>query len=233
MKGKQTYKMQDGGIIDWFMSLFSDDEPKAAAPKTPRLPGKYKINDLRKVSGTTGRPIDPKTELLTGQYDGERMENIVKAAKRYGIDPYTALAIDLQETGLGNNSPGSIGHTMMDFRQMIPTKMPSEEESDEYDMYARAIATKMQYADKLGIKDPLVRLQVYNGLGKIFPETEQDYHGFKMKKIYGVTVPRGGIDMRKNPLYGKRVSDIRDNILRKDKNLDAYIRSVKKKVELL
>jgi hypothetical protein len=220
---------QEGGIIDWFMSLFSDDEPKAAAAKAPRLPGKYKISDLRKMSGTTGKAIDPRTELLSGEYDGERMENIVKASKRYGIDPYTALAIDLQETGLGKRSPGSIGHTMMDFRQMIPTKMPSEEESDEYDMYARAIATKMQYADKLGIKDPLVRLQAYNGLGKIFPETEQNYHGFKMKKIYGVPVPKGGIDMRKNPLYGKRVSDIRDNILRKDKNLDAYIRSVKQK----
>ena len=219
---------QEGGIIDWFMSLFSDDEPKAAA-KAPRLPGKYKINDLRKMSGTTGKAIDPRSELLSGEYDGERMENIIKASKRYGIDPYTALAIDLQETGLGKRSDGSIGHTMMDFRQMIPTKMPSEEESDEYDMYARAIATKMQYADKLGIKDPLVRLQAYNGLGKIFPETEQDYHGFKMKKIYGVPVPKGGIDMRKNPLYGKRVSDIRDNVLKKDKNLFAYVSSIKQK----
>lgn len=220
---------QEGGIIDWFMSLFSDDDPKAAAAKTPRLPGKYKISDLRKMSGTTGRAIDPRSELVTGQYDGERMENIIKAAKRYNLDPYTALAIDLQETGLGNRSEGRMGHSMLNFNELIPTKMGSEEEADDYDRYVRAIATKMQYADKLGIKDPYVRLQAYNGLGKIFPETEQNYHGFKMKKIYGVPVPKGGIDMRKNPLYGKRVSDIRDNVLRKDKNLDAYIRSVKQK----
>lgn len=220
---------QEGGIIDWFMSLFSDDDPKAAAAKTPRLPGKYKISDLRKMSGTTGRAIDPRSELVTGQYDGERMENIIKAAKRYNMDPYTALAIDLQETGLGNRSEGRMGHSLLNFNELIPTKMGSEEEADDYDRYVRAIATKMQYADKLGIKDPLVRLQAYNGLGKIFPETEQNYHGFKMKKIYGVPVPKTGIDMRKNPLYGKRVSDIRDNVLRKDKNLDAYIRSIKQK----
>lgn len=224
---KQHY-YQEGGIIDWFMSLFSDDEPKPAA-KTPRLPGKFKINDLRKMSMTTGKAIDPRSELVTGEYDGERIENIVKAARRYGMDPYTAIAIDLQETGLGNHSEGRMGHSLLNRNELIPTKMGSEEEADDYDLYVRSIATKMKYADKLGIKDPYVRLQAYNGLGKIFPETEQNYHGFKMKKIYGVPVPKTGIDMRKNPLYGKRVSDIRDNILRKDKNLDAYIRSVKQK----
>lgn len=226
---KQYYYQDGGGIIDWFMSLFSDDAPKQAATKAPKLPGKYKINDLRKVSRTTGRPIDPRTELVSGEYDGERIENIVKAAKRYGLDPYTAVAIDLQETGLGNRSEGRMGHSLLRRNELIPTKMESEEEADDYDLYARSIATKMKYADKLGIKDPYVRLQAYNGLGKIFPETEQNYHGFKMKKIYGVPVPKTGIDMRKNPLYGKRVSDLRDNILRKDKVLDAYIRSVKQK----
>jgi hypothetical protein len=219
---------QEGGIIDWFMSLFSDDAPKPAA-KTPRLPNKYKINDQRKMSRTTGRPIDPKTELLSGEYDGEYIENIVKAAKRYGLDPYTAIAIDLQETGLGRHSAGSIGHSLLKRNELIPTKMGSEEEADDYDVYARSIATKMKYADKLGIKDPYVRLQAYNGLGKVFPETEQDYHGFKMKKIYGVSVPKGGIDMRKNPLYGKRVSDISDNVLKKDKVLDDFIRNTKQK----
>jgi LysM repeat protein len=217
--------MQNGGIMDWISSFFTDAKPK---PVVLQMPQKIKINDQRKKSLTTGQALNPNTELLTGEYPSNRIYGIVKAAKRYGIDPYTALAIDLQETGLGSRSPGSIGHTLMDFREMIPTKMASEEESDEYDMYARAIATKMQYADKLGIKDPTMRLQVYNGLGKIYPDTEQDYHGFKMKKIYGVPVPKGGIDMRKNPLYGKRILDIRDNILRQNKELDMYMRHIKK-----
>jgi len=57
---------------------------------------------------------------------------------------------------------------------------------------------------------------VYNGLGTVTPDTEKDYHGFRMKKIYGVPVPASGINMRKNPLYGKQIVDIRDNVLKQN-----------------
>jgi hypothetical protein len=70
---------------------------------------------------------------------------------------------------------------------------------------------------------------VYNGLGKIFPSTEQKYHGFKMKKIYGVPVPQGGLSLRDNPLYGKQVVDIRENVLKKNPEVVQYVESLYKK----
>jgi hypothetical protein len=48
-----------------------------------------------------------------------------------------------------------------------------------------------------------------------------------MQSIYGVPLPKEGIDMRKNPLYGKRVLDLRDNVLRKDEQLANYIKNIR------
>lgn len=224
--------MQDGG--GWFSSIAADlrdlfgmEQPRKKGVVLT-MPQEMEIKDPRKISRTTGKPINPNVELLSGKYPSQRIYNIVKAAKRYGVDPYDALAIDLQETGWGRISDGMVGHSMLGESQLIPSKL-DDGDVDDFDMYARAIATKMQYADKLGYKDPEMRFQTYNGLGKVYPETEQDYHGFRMKKIYGVPVPKEGIDMRKNPLYGKRVMDIRDNILRKNPQLDMYVRHIKQK----
>ena len=86
----------------------------------------------------------------------------------------------------------------------------------------------MKEADRLGITDPAMRLQVYNGMGTITPNTEKNYHGFKMKKIYGVPVPPEGISMKKNPLYGKQILDVRDNVLAKNPEYVKYIDSIYK-----
>ena len=238
-KNKYGGIYQDGGEEEekpkgWFGSIEKDlknlfgikDEPRKQVVLT--MPQNIKIKDQRKNSLTTGRPLNPNVELLSGEYPSERIHGIVKAAKRYGIDPYTALAIDLQETGLGKRSDAQIGHTLVKESELIPTLMSEEEgQSDPYDYFARAIATKMQYADKLGIKDPLVKLQAYNGLGKVFPKTEKKYHGFEMDSIYGVPLTPAGIDLRQNPLYGKRVSDIRDNVLMKNPDLAYWMRYIK------
>jgi ribosomal protein S27E len=123
-------------------------------------------------------------------------------------------AMGFQETKWGR-SDDNIGHTQGNFGP----------EQDSYSSFINAYNSKMKDADRLKIKDEATRLQVYNGLGKIFPSTEADYHGFKMKKIYGVEVPRGGIDLRKNPLYGKQVMDIRDNVLKRNPEFMRYMDS--------
>ena len=189
------------------------------------------IIDPRKINATTGKLLDPNVDLVGGKYSTDRVVNIVKAAKRYGINPYDLLAVDLQESGLGSSKKegsDNIGHVKMEnYELKVPSKLSEEEaRSDGYDQFARAYATKMQYADKLGITDPATRLQTYNGLGKITGNTEKGYHGFTMKKIYGVPIPSEGIDMKQNPLYGKRVMDIRDNVLAKDPNLALYIQHI-------
>ena len=188
--------------------------------------------DTRKINATTGKPINPNVDSVTGKYSADRIVNIVKAAKRYNLDPYELLAVDLQETGLGNSKrEGSenVGHNRMQLSDLkVPTKLISEEESidNPYDQFARAYATKMQHADTLGIKDPEKRIQVYNGLGKITSDTEKGYHGFKMKNIYGVPIPSEGIDMSKMPLYGKRILDLKENVLKKDPRLALYIEKI-------
>ena len=219
-------------IMDFLKSVFSVT-PKAApvAKKGLVMPRDYELKDTRKVSATTGKAIDPNRDLVSGKYPSKDIYGIVKAAKRYNLDPYDLLSVSLQETGLNKKGEG-LGQILMsdnEIRDSVPTKMDTEEEAagDEYDMFARAYMSKMKYADRLGIKDPATRMQTYNGLGKVTPNTEKAYHGFAMQSIYGVPLPKEGIDMRKNPLYGKRVLDLRDNVLRKDEQLANYIKNIR------
>jgi len=55
-----------------------------------------------------------------------------------------------------------------------------------------------------------------------------DTFGRPMKKVYGVDIPPEGISMKENPLYGKRVEDIRNNILLQNTDLVRLVDSVKK-----
>ena len=180
---------------------------------------KIEIVDNRKVNATTGKPINPNVDLTSGKYNQDTIKKIVVAANKIGIDPYTALSVGLQETKLGTTD-GNIGHTIG--KQDVNTK--DIKSSEEY--FVNVLKSKMDYANKLGIKDEDTILQTYNGLGKVYPETEQNYHGFKMKKVYGVDVPKEGIDMRKNPLYGKRIVDLRDNVLKQNPDLVKYVDSI-------
>lgn len=181
------------------------------------------ITDNRKINATTGKPINPNVDLTSGKYNQDTIEKIITSANLNGVDPYTALAVGLQESKLGTTD-SNIGHVIG--KQNIDTKGITSDE----DYFVRVLKSKIDSANKLGIKDEDTILQTYNGLGKIYPETEQGYHGFKMKKIYGVDVPKEGIDMRKNPLYGKRIIDLRENVLKQNPKLVEYVESIVGKV---
>ena len=181
------------------------------------------ITDNRKINATTGKPINPNVDLTSGKYNQDTIEKIITSANLNGVDPYTALAVGLQESKLGTTD-SNIGHVIG--KQNIDTKGITSDE----DYFVRVLKSKIDSANKLGIKDEDTVLQTYNGLGKIYPETEQGYHGFKMKKIYGVDVPKEGIDMRKNPLYGKRIIDLRENVLKQNPKLVEYVETIVGKV---
>lgn len=181
------------------------------------------ITDNRKINATTGKPINPNVDLTSGKYNQDTIEKIITSANLNGVDPYTALAVGLQESKLGTTD-SNIGHVIG--KQNIDTKGITSDE----DYFVRVLKSKIDSANKLGIKDEDTILQTYNGLGKIYPETEQGYHGFKMKKIYGVDVPKEGIDMRKNPLYGKRIIDLRENVLKQNPKLVEYVETIVGKV---
>jgi len=216
------------GKID--VSSTEVDTPKYELPKEPvAIPmgkGKLSLNDLRKVRATTQKEINPNVDLVSGQYDRNAIQQVLDASKRYNYDPYTALAVALQESKLGQ-SDDNLGH-VLDNANTIESKLPNRKEAkkalgkNEFNLkysaddMVRMLMEKKDIANKLGLKDEYHHLQAYNGLGKVYPKTENDYHGYDMAKIYGVDLPKEGIDMKENPLYGKQIIDLRENVIKKN-----------------
>jgi hypothetical protein len=227
-----TSFMSDLG--DSVAEFFSDDKKESPKPKKAiklikqlvvKKPGNkdntrtLNISDPRKILATTNQPLRPNSDLVSGKYSSKHLDRLLQEAKRQGLSKKDMLdlsAMGFQETKWGK-SDDNIGHVKGDW-----------EGDDSYQQFISAYKEKMKLSDKLGIKDPALRLQVYNGLGTITPKTEKDYHGFEMKKIYGVPVPKEGINMKKNPLYGKQVMDIRDNVLAKNPEYLRYMDSIYK-----
>ena len=169
------------------------------------------VKDNRKINATTGKKINPNKDLMSGKYSEQLISDITKEAIKQGIDPHTAIAISLQETNLGRRDD-NVGHVLSKYGTGDPI----------YDMVS-SLKQSQEKAKSLGLKNENDVLQTYNGRGKIFPNTEQGYHGFKMKQIYGVDLPAEGIDMRKNPLYGKRVIDLRENIVKQNPAINTIV----------
>lgn len=206
----------DGGIIDTLKEFFTEKTNKPAPKSTPAKssPKTFKIEDKRKVLATSGQPIRPNVDITSGEYDLDVLKGIVESAKRNKLsmqDAKNLAAIAFQETKFGQVDE-NLGHVINNI-----------ESRSDLEALTNAYMTKMKEADRLGIKDDATRLQVYNGLGVIKPSTEQGYHGFKMKKIYGVPVPNEGINMKKNPLYGKQIMDLRDNVLNQNPEYVNYL----------
>ena len=137
--------------MDFLKKVFSVTPTAPVAKKGLVMPRDYELKDTRKVSATTGKAINPNRDLVSGKYPSKDIYGIVKAAKRYSIDPYDLLSVSLQETGLNKTGRG-LGQVLMsnsEIRNSVPTKMDTEEEADgdEYDMFARAYMSKMKYAD--------------------------------------------------------------------------------------
>jgi hypothetical protein len=210
---------EDGGIIDTIKEFFTEKTNKPAPKSAPAKssPKTFKIEDKRKVLATSGQPIRPNVDITSGEYDLDVLKGIIESAKRKKLpieDVKNLAAIAFQETKFGKTDK-NIGHVI-----------DGPFYRSDYEALTNAYINKMKKADKLGIKDDATRLQVYNGLGVIKPSTEQDYHGFKMKKIYGVPVPSTGISMKKNPLYGKQIMDLKDNVLNQNPEYVNYLNTL-------
>jgi hypothetical protein len=216
---REINQYEDGGIIDTIKEFFTEKTNKPAPKFAPAKssPKTFKIEDKRKVLATSGQPIRPNVDITSGEYDLDVLKGIIESAKRKKLpieDVKNLAAIAFQETKFGKTDK-NIGHVI-----------DGPFYRSDYEALTNAYINKMNKADKLGIKDDATRLQVYNGLGVIKPSTEQDYHGFKMKKIYGVPVPSTGISMKKNPLYGKQIMDLRDNVLNQNPEYVNYLNTV-------
>jgi len=201
---------------DWFGD---DDKQPVKKPVAKGKPRTLNIVDPRKKMATTNQPLRPNSDLVGGKYNSNHLDKLMQEAKRQKLskeDMMNLSAMGFQETKWGR-SDDNIGHVLGNWKG-----------NDSYQQFISAYKEKMKEADRLGIKDPATRLQVYNGMGTVTPKTEKNYHGFEMQKIYGVPIPKEGINMKKNPLYGKQVMDIRDNVLAKNPEYVQYMDSIYK-----
>lgn len=142
------------------------------------------IEDTRTVNPATGQPF--KTKGPKSVYaNPATLKAIIAHAKAKGVDPYTALAIDQQESEFG--TIGDVGQ-VLDY-------MPDENLFTNTDrganQLAKALKDKLEYAKRLGYdkKGLDYMLQAYNGYGKI-----------------------DGNDMSKNPTYGKVIVSLLENL---------------------
>ena len=175
----------------------------------------FKLEDPRVIRATTGDTINPNVDLMGGNYNSEVVQDIIQKANQIGVDPWTALAVGLQETLLGKNDI-NLGHVE------APTAADSGLEKFDPYGYINVLKDKLAWANKDSVDNEALALQYYNGTGSLFPNTEEDYHGFQMQKAYGVPIPKEGLDMQKNPLYGKQIIDLRENVLKQNE----YIRQL-------
>ena len=155
--------------------------------------------------------------LKTGSYSKAHIDGIIKASRIVGIDPRSAIALALQESNLGKaKTKGRRGVRDAELAQVNQFSESQQKELDkkaaetgvgaDYLKLAIALRDKMKYAEVLGFQDEASKLQAYNGYGMI---TKDKFGG--TDKAYGVSIG-SGIDMKKNPLYGKRLLELKKDI---------------------
>jgi hypothetical protein len=153
--------------------------------------------------------------IKIGDYvvDSDIIKGIVREAKANGIDPYEALSIAYQESHIDKDNPYHLN----------PDYYPSNYAGPK--LGVQSIVKQLTWGKALQKKGTIpdtdeFRLQGYNGYGKI-KRGHADLNG--STSIYGQRIPVEGIDFKKNPLYGKRIIDIRDNIIKKNKDIQSFI----------
>jgi hypothetical protein len=175
--------------------------------------------------GDPGDPNEPKIKLKdsknlkSGEFSKKHIEGIINASKALGIDPYQALALAWQESGFAKptGKKGRRGGEIVpDLAQIMDIEPAQQKEVEEKSkstgidpMYLElgiVLRDKIKYGKQLGFKDEASQLQAYNGYGTI---TKKTFGG--ANKAYGVEIGEG-INMKKNPLYGKRLLELKSDI---------------------
>jgi hypothetical protein len=174
------------------------------------------IKDSRSIRKTTGKAINPNKDLKTKKYSTETIENLTQSAINNNLNPYTTIAQGLVETGLNAGGERNIGHVLYSDPKL-------HRETTQYEDMVYNIKEGNKRALNKGKKSEADIIQGYNGYGKLYPNTEASYHGGKSRAFYGVPVPKTGLNMNTNPLYGKEVIDIRDNVLAKNKSFNNLV----------
>jgi hypothetical protein len=191
---------------------------------------KIKIKDTRKVDAATGKLLG-EYNRMDADVDPGLVRMIVDSANKHGVDPATALSIGLNETGLSLPKVQPVGNTkyaplvnsdpykranpfMVGGTDELPGKDIAEEreKNGDIDTFFKIFNERLKTGKRLGKKDEASLIQAYNGYGKINKGT-----------LYGINTEESPIDFNENPVYGKRILDIRDNIIKNNPELMAMI----------
>lgn len=196
------------------------------ADKPPHLLPKVPVKDVREG-------VDPRRSF-TGNYPAHIIRELVAGAKAKGLDPALVLAMGMQESGLGRMGGGveAAGNPLMVSQVHSgrgPTsKWPSDTllgglDDSSVSRDARnaldrewSINTALEYLKSRLAKHPgnlEHAVQAYNGLGK--PDGDQPMYGIE---------GRGNLP---TDFYGKRVLDLRDNVVNKSPLLQEMMKRAK------
>jgi len=156
-----------------------------------------KLRDKRTIDTATGKLI-ASTSRMHASIPEEYIKYVVDSAKKHGIDPATALAINLQETGFKQDQ--------MHNPFMLGNYNP---QGDVIDESMKFLADKIKLAKKLGKKTDEDIIQGWNGYGVIKGKGT----------MYGIDTNKEPIDMKKNPVYGKRIVNLRDSVIRQNPDI--------------
>ena len=170
--------------------------------KQPAVPQKIRIKDDRLIDTATGSPMKD-TSRFHAEVDPEYIKTVVATARKHDIDPYTALAINLAETRFADKTnPFMLGNY--------------NPYGDVVDQSMKYMSEKQKYARSLGKKKEEEIIQAWNGYGVIRGK------GF----MYGIDTNKTPIDMNANPVYGKRVLDLRESVLKRNPEITGLVEQV-------
>jgi len=181
-----------------------------------QLDDPFTINDTRKIDRATGLPITDRNKL-TATTDTDLVKSIVQRARKNGLDPTESLAMAFQETSLRMPKPNK--YFPDPIRASNPFTVGAKDEfpggmgvgewqdkngGDSIDAFMALYKNKLQHARN---DSDASRIQSWNGYGNV-------------KDLYGV---KGNINMGQNPVYGKRIMDIKENIIAKDPTIQKIL----------
>lgn len=225
--------VEDNGVINPHLMDILDKHVKEEILPVPAVGGQA-VGGLHDA-GVRLKDPRPGGNLTGSKYSPQIIREIVQTAKSHNVDPKLALSIGLQETGLGSaQDNGWIqnplhenyggGGTNYDNAMALPRYGPGDSvhNHNAFDTLVRqdALDASMKHLNQIQkqyASSPEVhQIQAYNGLGK------PSIHRVMDPKMYGVPVSQLPTDF-----YGKRVQDIRDNVVAPS----AYLQSVIKGFE--
>lgn len=161
-----------------------------------------RLKDTRATDAVTGKKLTDRNRMDTFA-DKKLLGDIINKAVQNGIDPYTALAMAHQESSFGNEKGLESNPFHLSLTNDGNISLNDLSEKGPVQVFMEKFKEKQGLAKKLGKTDDAAIIQAWNGYGKLGG-----------KEYYGIDATKSPIDMGKNPVYGKRVVDIRDNIIK-------------------